>query len=149
MDDYHVKRRYRQRKLIAKGFYERWQRRSRARRRAEQEAFQGALPSMEQIFHPENLIAVSEDLKRDAGHAPGPDGIGYDQLGRRETGQIMRGLSKQVLDGSFEPSEARHVRIPKNRAVAPPTADRPGISTCPRLESSQGIPAAASAPFRD
>ncbi len=114
MNDYRTKRRYRQQKLTAEGFYVQRQQRSRARRRAEQEAIQGIVPSIEQIANPENLLGIFEDMKRHAGHAAGPDGVGYDQLGRRETGQIMRALSREILDGSFEPSRARQVRIPKS-----------------------------------
>ena len=113
MDDYRTTRRYRQRKLSRQGHYELRRQRSRARHRAEQEATAGTVPLFEQVFDSENLIRVFEDLQHGAGHAPGPDGISYDELGRREVGQIMRDLSREVHDGRYEPSQARHVRIEK------------------------------------
>ena len=116
MNDYQTKRRYRQQKLTKQGFYELRQQRSRARRRAEACKNQG-LPSLQQIAHPDNLIKVFEELQRNAGHAPGPDRIAYDQLSRREIGQIMRSLSKEILNGTYEPSKARHIKILKSDGV--------------------------------
>jgi len=112
VNDYQTKRRFRQRKLSKQGFYELRQQRSRARRRAERLGA-GSVPSMKQIFDPENLITNYYVLKHRAGHAPGPDGITYKDLGPREVGQIMRDLSKEVLDGTYSPSRAREVRIRK------------------------------------
>jgi len=113
MNDYRTKRRYRQRKLTATGYYELRQQRSRARRQSKILVAHG-IPSIQHIFHPENLIRVFDDLKHHAGHAPGPDGITYADLGRRETGQIMRDLSKEINNGTYEPSRARQVPIPKS-----------------------------------
>ena len=113
MNDYNHKRRYRQRKLTATGFYEQRQQRSRARRRAEASHRQG-LPSLQQIAHPDNLIRIFEELKSKAGHAPGPDRVAYDQLGSREVAGIMRTVSKEILNGTYEPSKARHIRISKS-----------------------------------
>ena len=114
MDDYRTRRRFRTRKLTAAGFYELRRQRSRTRRRAEQEAAVGTVPSIEQIVHPENLVNVFDDLKHHAGHAAGLDGITYADLGRREVGQIMRDLSKEINNGTYEPSRARHIKIPKS-----------------------------------
>jgi len=113
MHDYRTKRRYRQQKLAREGFYLRRRQRSRARRRAQQEKSAGNIPSMRKIFAPENLIGAYARLQQRAGHAPGPDGVTYNMLGRREVCQIMRELSQQLLSGSFDPSGARHVRIRK------------------------------------
>ena len=112
MNDYQTKRRFRQRKLNRQGFYERRQQLSRARRAA-LSAAPTAMPSMAHIFHTENLIRVFDELKRYAGHAAGLDGVHYNQLGQREVCQIMRELSRVVLSGVYEPSRARHVKIPK------------------------------------
>ena len=113
MNDYRTKRRYRQQKLSRQGFYELRQERSRARRRIEASGRQG-IPSLQQIAHPDNLINVFEKLKRDAGHAPGPDKVAYNQLGPREIAEIMRAVSKEILNGSYQPSKARHIKILKS-----------------------------------
>ena len=113
MNDYRTKRRYRQRKLSQQGYYDLRQQRSRARRRAEASPTRG-ISSVQKIAHPENLIEVYNDLKRKAGHAAGLDGVTYDQLSRREVAGIMRNLSKEILDGTYEPSRARHIKILKS-----------------------------------
>lgn len=112
MQDYMVKRRYRDRKLFREGFYELRRQHSRERRQAEAMAQQG-IPSLAQIAHPENLFRVFDELKAYAGDAPGPDRITYSQLSRREIAAIMRELSKTILAGRYLPSSAREVRIPK------------------------------------
>ena len=116
MDDYRTKRCYRQQKLAKQGFYELRQQSSRKRRRTEALSKQDkpCIPSLQQIVDPENLIRVFDDLKRKAGHAPGPDRVAYDQLGPREIAEIMRAVSKEILNGTYEPSRARHVRILKS-----------------------------------
>ncbi len=113
MDDYRRKKRFRQQRLNRQGFYERRQQRSRARRAALRDGL-GSLPTLRQIADHENLITAFYDLKRDAGRSPGPDGIAYDQLGRREVSAVMRGLSKEIIDGTYEPSKARQVKIRKS-----------------------------------
>ena len=113
MDDYRTKRKYRQRKLNRQGYYELRRQKRRAKRNAVQNGLSGAIPQIEQIFDPENLIRVFDGLQHHAGNAPGPDGIRYNQLGRREVGNVIRSLSAEILNGTYYPSKARHVRIPK------------------------------------
>lgn len=112
MNDYRTKRRFRHRKLTKQGFYEQRRKRSRARRKEATSLAIGKM-SIASIAHPENLIRVYDRLKQQAGQAPGPDGIAYTHLGRREVGAIMRDLSRELYRGSYTPSTARTVRIEK------------------------------------
>jgi hypothetical protein len=111
-DDYRTKRKYRQRKLSREGFYELRQQRSRARRHNNSSGAKG-IPTLKQIAHPNNLIRIFDELNSTAGQSAGPDRIAYNQLSRREVASIMRSLSKEILNGTFEPSKARQVRILK------------------------------------
>ena len=113
MNGYRSKKKYRDQKLTRQGFYERRQQQSRARRRAAREAASSPVPSFKQIASPDNLIAVYEKLKRDAGQAPGPDRITFNHLSKREVAEIMRDLSKEIRSGTYHPSRARTVSIPK------------------------------------
>ena len=112
MDDYRTKRKYKQRKLSREGFYELRQQRSRRRRSAVMSS--RGIPTLKQIAHPENLIRIFDELNSTAGQSAGPDRIAYNQLSRREVASIMRNLSKEILNGTFEPSKARQVRILKS-----------------------------------
>jgi hypothetical protein len=73
----------------------------------------GTVPSVEQIADPEILIEVCHQLKRQAGQAPGPDGVTYADLSPSEVASCMRGLSKILLNGLYRPSPGRLVQIPK------------------------------------
>lgn len=69
--------------------------------------------TVEAIGSTDNLAAVYEIMKRQNGSAPGPDGISYPELGRRELYNVLRPLSKSIRTGTYRPGPARHVRIPK------------------------------------
>jgi RNA-directed DNA polymerase len=66
-----------------------------------------------EIAHPDNLLRVFIELRARAGQAPGPDGVTYRQLGRREAPAVLRGLSRAVLAGQWRPAEGRKVAVPK------------------------------------
>jgi RNA-directed DNA polymerase len=73
----------------------------------------GVEPTVEQIAHPDNLLRVFIELRARAGQAPGPDGVTYRLLGRREAPAVLRGLSRAVLAGQWRPAEGRLVPVPK------------------------------------
>ncbi len=110
MDDYQRRRRYRMRKRNRSAFDERLRRRSCRR------PFQHAAteqPALEKIANAENLLAVNHNRKVHGGTASGPDGITDSQLGPREEAAIFRTVAKQIRKGTYEPSEARSVPVPK------------------------------------
>src|SRR5262249_24019847 len=71
------------------------------------------VPTVGKIAHTDNLIRIFYEMRARAGQAPGPDGITYSDLSRRETAQILREVSKTVLEGQYRPGPARKVMIPK------------------------------------
>src|SRR5262245_53367584 len=73
----------------------------------------GLLPSVEEIANVENLIRVFRELKRNAGQAPGEDGVTYADLSSSEVGSCMRGLSQVLLQGQYRPGPSRLLSIPK------------------------------------
>jgi retron-type reverse transcriptase len=93
-------------------FYSERQRRRRLRERRNVPS--GAMPSFDETVDPENLIRVFYELKRKAGGAPGPDGVRYEDLGRREVPQIMRKLSDELKAQTYRPGKSRSVEIPKH-----------------------------------
>jgi hypothetical protein len=90
---------------------ERFKRRQRPKKVVE--PLSPTVPTVEQIADPDNLIRVFYELKACAGQAPGPDGITYADLGRREVPELMRALSAEVRAGTYRPGPARLVMIPK------------------------------------
>ena len=71
------------------------------------------LPLVDEVVDVGRLRDVHEQLKREGGQAPGKDGIRYFDLGRSEAADILRRVSKQVLDGTYRPGPTRPVDIPK------------------------------------
>jgi RNA-directed DNA polymerase len=65
------------------------------------------------VIDADNLIAVYQRLAASAGQAPGPDGLTYADLGRREVAMNMRCLSKSLSCGHYRPSQAKLLQIPK------------------------------------
>jgi retron-type reverse transcriptase len=70
-------------------------------------------PRLEQIADVEGLIATFYELKERAGQAPGPDGVKYGMLSRREVAAAMRHLSEWVVAGQYRRGPARITPIPK------------------------------------
>lgn len=66
-----------------------------------------------QVFGRDNLVAVFHHHLRYGGKAPGPDRVGYSDLGRQEVADIAGQLSDLVLSGGYRPDRYRPVRIPK------------------------------------
>lgn len=84
------------------------------RRRADQRREQpGSVPTLEQIASTDNLIRVFRELKRNAGQAPGEDGVTYSDLSFSEVATCMRGLSQVVLRSQYRPAPSKLVPIPK------------------------------------
>ena len=108
--DYQTRKRFARAKCH-KTVFDRYRER-RARRMAEQSG-QCAIPAVGTIFDPENLIHCFDRLQSNCGPSPGPDGITYNDLGRREMCRLMRELSEEVLSGRYQPSRARLVRVRK------------------------------------
>jgi RNA-directed DNA polymerase len=88
----------------------RFKRRQRARRVTEPVP---PVPAVEQLAAPDNLIATYYEMKGKAGEAPGPDGVTYGDLSRREVADLFRELSNAVLGGTYRPGPVREVKIPK------------------------------------
>jgi hypothetical protein len=72
-----------------------------------------AVPGVRQLADPDNLIATYYAMRSRAGQAPGPDGLSYCDLSPGEVADVLRGLSKAVLAGSYRPGPTRKVLIPK------------------------------------
>jgi len=72
-----------------------------------------ALPTFEQITDHEFLLSVARRAQRDAGSGPGPDGVRWPDLDRRALAKMCRDLSKSLRGGTFQPSPARAVKVPK------------------------------------
>src|SRR5688572_30753018 len=61
-----------------------------------------------------NLATVCDLMIRKNGKAPGPDGIRFKDIGRRELYDILRELEELIVLGTYRPGLARVVRIPKS-----------------------------------
>jgi RNA-directed DNA polymerase len=86
-------------------------RRQRKRGRKQQ---QGPLPlTMEAIFSHENLYECYQTLHREGGPAPGIDGITYTDLSPSEVSELVDGLSRCVLQGTYRPYPTRPQDIQK------------------------------------
>ena len=72
-----------------------------------------APPTLARIADPEYLLDVYCELRARAGKAPGPDGVTYADLSRREVCDVMRDLGKAVLAGTYRPGPGRRVAVPK------------------------------------
>src|SRR5262249_62314942 len=65
------------------------------------------VPTVTKIAEADNLIRIFYEMRARAGQAPGPDGISYSDLSHSETAQLMRAVSKTVLEGQYRPGPAR------------------------------------------
>jgi hypothetical protein len=64
------------------------------------------------IAHHDNLIRTFYAQKAKAGQAPGPDQFAYADWSTRDVADVMRSLSRAVLEGTFRAGPVRSVRIP-------------------------------------
>jgi RNA-directed DNA polymerase len=85
-----------------------WRRRGRQARR-----WPATVPTVEQVVDVGNLLSVYHRLRREAGQAPGIDGLRYDELSTSEAAAVLRKVARSVRDGSYRPHPCRQVRIPK------------------------------------
>ena len=69
-------------------------------------------PTLERVAHHENLLAAFHDLKAKGG-GPGPDGVTFAGIGRRDAPVLARNLSARILAGTYRPGPTRLVRVPK------------------------------------
>ena len=88
-------------------------RRRQLRRALREQALKGSLPTVDQLAHPENLMQVFQELKMNAGQAPGVDHVTYSDLSLPEVGSCIRGLSMVLLNGLYHPAPSLQVQIPK------------------------------------
>lgn len=82
-------------------------------RKARKQLPNGAVPTVDQIADPDNLIATFEQLRAEKGPAAGPDHVTYRDLGASEVAACMRELARQIHDGAFRPGPKRLVNVPK------------------------------------
>lgn len=88
--------------------------RERRARRRRQVARSSILPvSVAVIADRDHLYECYQELRREGGQAPGIDGVTYTHLSNSEAAEIMGGLSRALLDGTYRPHPTREVRIPK------------------------------------
>ncbi len=73
----------------------------------------GGKITLDPVVHHDNLICVWKQMQREGGQAPGPDGIQYEDVGRRELGDAMRCVSHLLVQGTYRPGPAKSVSIPK------------------------------------
>lgn len=69
-------------------------------------------PSLDLAADPEHLLTRYRRLEADGGHAPGPDGLTYADLGPSEVACLMREVGAAVRRGDYRPGPARRVPIP-------------------------------------
>jgi retron-type reverse transcriptase len=115
MDDYRRRLRFRDGYRIRQEFDERLRQRYGQQHH---QPFQAARvldgqPLLPRIVAQENLMVVHAHRARQGGSASGPDGIRDEMLSHREVAGIYRAVNREILDGQFEPSAARHVPLPK------------------------------------
>jgi hypothetical protein len=83
------------------------------RRQARTRRLQTTELSVKAIADVNNLATVFELMRNKNGPSPGPDGLRYGDVGRRELFDLLRPVSKAILNGSYKPGPARIVTIPK------------------------------------
>ncbi len=69
--------------------------------------------ALDKIISPENLLLVSERLRREGGQAPGSDGLRYCDFSKTEMAAVLRHVSQAIRDGRYRPHPTRHIRLPK------------------------------------
>ena len=89
---------------------ERYRRRRDRRRRA----LPAGGPTLELVSDHECLIDAYRRLEAEGGHAPGPDGVSYADLGPTEVAIVMREAADAVRRGAYRPGGSRKVPIPKS-----------------------------------
>jgi retron-type reverse transcriptase len=68
---------------------------------------------MEAVFSHENLYECYQTLQREGGPAPGIDGITYTDLSPSEVSELVDGLSRCVLEGTYRPYPTRPQDVEK------------------------------------
>jgi len=71
------------------------------------------LPTTEETIDVAFLLTVFEEMKGEAGQAPGIDGLSYSDVGRIEMAGIFRQLAQAVKAGTYRPYPYRLIEIPK------------------------------------
>lgn len=62
----------------------------------------------------ENLLCVYERLRRYGGQGPGIDGLTYGDFSRAEIADVLRGVSSDILRGTYRPQPTRQAEISKD-----------------------------------
>jgi len=70
-------------------------------------------PPVTEIFDPEHLIEIFDQMKSQGGHAPGLDGDSYADFTRPQVCERLRKLSKDVISCQYVFSKPRQLKIPK------------------------------------
>ncbi len=83
------------------------------RRRREAEAGGAGPPTLGAVADHEALIAAYRGLEAKGGPSPGPDGVEFHNLGRREVAILAREAAKAIRRGDYRPGPTRKVAIPK------------------------------------
>lgn len=99
---------------------QRWSEYRRLRRRRRNANFErpfkfspGDTITLGPIIDHDNLLATFDQMASEGGQAPGPDGIRFEDLGRRERGDICRDVSTMIASGYYLPGPASRVEKPK------------------------------------
>ena len=75
------------------------------------------------ILNPDHLVEVFTWMRQHGGEAPGPDGVGYADLGRSEVRQVIRLLSREAEVNRYLPGPGHGCACRKQAAA-------PGNSHC-------------------
>lgn len=68
---------------------------------------------VQQLFDVENLLEVFKRLRAGGGQAPGPDGIGYQDLTNAEMSRALRDACSRIRNGTYRPAAPRICSISK------------------------------------
>jgi hypothetical protein len=97
-------------RVITPSYFYRQRKRNREAREI---AITGDFPTVEQIANVDNLLWIY-GVNQAGGQAAGVDGLSYRDIGRKEVADILRCVSKSLINGTYRPWPSRKVLIPKS-----------------------------------
>jgi RNA-directed DNA polymerase len=93
--------------------YHSFRRRRLSCRRHNWRSWGRTLPAVSDIVDVDHLLQTFDDLKREAGQAPGIDRWRYADIGREDAANCLRDVSSAIVEGRYRPHPCREQEIPK------------------------------------